>query len=70
MVSTPKPVVQAAPEPLPPPPARSDTETQALAEEQRKRFTPGGNNASNFLTRSGVTSATSAVQFLGGASKT
>lgn len=60
-----------APEPLPPAPSRTDAETTALAEEQRRRFAPGRTGrASTFLTQSGVTQGSAAVRFLGGATAT
>lgn len=66
----PAPIVQA-PDPLPPEPTRSDSETAALAEEQRKRYSPSkGGRASTFLTQGGVSAGSSAVRFLGGATAT
>ena len=62
------PVVK--PDPLPPAPERTDTETQVLADEQRKRYASGGGRASTFLSGGGVSQGSSAVRFLGGASAT
>jgi len=69
------PKVQQAPirepDPLPPPPGRSDAETAALADENRKQNTPRRpGRASSFLTQSGTTAASSAVRFLGGSQST
>ena len=59
------------PDPPPPVPERSDTETQTLAEEQRKRFFGRSGRASTMLTGgSGVDEGSAAVRFLGGAAKT
>ncbi|RTL04983.1 hypothetical protein EKK58_09255 [Candidatus Dependentiae bacterium] len=59
------------PEPLRPAPERSDAETEALAEEQRKRVAgASGGRASTYLTGGGTEAASSAVRFLGGAAKT
>lgn len=59
------------PDPLPPPPARSDAETEALAEENRKQNMPRRpGRASTFLTAGGTTAASSAVRFLGGSQTT
>lgn len=67
--SKPKAAPVVMPEPLPPPPERSDSETQALADEQRRKFaTPG--RAATFLTGAGTTQGSSAVRFLGGAAAT
>lgn len=62
--------IAAMPQPVAPP-ARSDAETQALAEEQRRRF--GGarsGRASTYLTSGGLSDSSSAVRFLGGAART
>lgn len=71
MASKPKaPKVQPVPA-VPPPPERTDAETQTLAEEQRKRFAgASGGRASTFLTANGTSKASSAVRFLGGAAAT
>lgn len=69
--SKPKATPVVVPDPLPPPPERNDTETQNLADEQRKRFAgAGGGRASTFLTGGGTSMGSSAVRFLGGASAT
>lgn len=69
--SKPKQAPVVMPEPLPPPPERTDAETQTLADEQRRRFgTASGGRASTFLTGGGLSSGSSAVRFLGGASAT
>lgn len=66
--STPK---YNAPEPLPPAPERSDAETAALAEEQRKKYASAGQGrAGTFLTAGGTTQGFSAVRYLGGAGAT
>jgi hypothetical protein len=55
------------PPPLPPPAERSDAETAALAESQRKKFgTTGEGRAATFLTSSGTTPGSAAVRYLGG----
>lgn len=69
------PKVQAAPirepDPLPAPPSRSDAETEALAEENRKQNTPRrAGRASTFLTQAGLQQASSAIRFLGGSTST
>lgn len=65
---TPKP---AMPAPLAPIPERTDEETAALAEVQRKKFaTSGEGRASTYLTQSGTSSDFSAVRYLGGAGRT
>lgn len=67
----PKAAPVVMPEPLPPAPERSSAETQALADEQRKKFAgPKTGRASTFLTQGGTTATSSAVRFLGGASAT
>lgn len=59
------------PAPLPPPPARSDAQTQALADEQRRKYAAGDSgSAQTYLTTSGTTDSSSAVRYLGGAAKT
>lgn len=69
--SKPKAAPVVMPEPLPPAPERSDSQTQALAEEQRKKFAgPTGGRASTFLTAAGTQAGSSAVRFLGGAAAT
>lgn len=69
--SKPKSSPVVIPDPLPPPPERTDTETQRLADEQRKRFAgSGGGRASTFLTAGGTSAGSSAVRFLGGAAST
>lgn len=58
-------------EDLPPPPARSDSETAALADEQRKRFGGAGSGRSmTYLTGGGLSQGSSAIKFLGGAAHT
>lgn len=67
--SKPKPL--PPPEPLPPPPERSDAETDALADEQRKKFGTGRTGrASTFLSGNGLSSSNTAVRFLGGSQAT
>lgn len=66
----PKAAPVVMPEPLPPPPERTDTETQQLAEEQRKRFAAPGGRSSTWLSAGGTSAPSSAVRFLGGASAT
>ena len=69
--SKPKKPRVVQPDPLPPPPERSDAETEALADEQRRRFAgASGGRASTFLTSGGTSAGSSAVRFLGGASAT
>lgn len=69
--SAPAPVIIPPPEPLPAPPSRSDAETEALAEENRRQNTPRrAGRASTFLTGAGTTAASSAVRFLGGSANT
>lgn len=71
MVSTPKAPEVRYPDPLPPPPERTDADTSALAEEQRAKFFRKGGRASTMLTGgSGTEGGTSAIRFLGGASRT
>ncbi len=69
-----KTVVQEVkvPEPLPPAPERTATETAALAEEQRRRFATGrSGRASTILTGgTGGAGGVSALRFLGGAART
>lgn len=68
--SAPAPVIRE-PDPLPPPPDRSDAETQNLADEQRSRLLPRrAGRASTFLTPSGVSAPSSAVRFLGSGAST
>lgn len=63
-----KPPAVRYPDPAPPPPERTDAETEVLAEEQRSRFGRGG-RASTLLTGGqGTTGASYAVRTLGGAS--
>lgn len=59
-------------EDLPPAPERTDAQTEALAEEQRKRFatSASGGRASTYLSGGGATEATSAVRYLGTSSQT
>ena len=66
----PEPAVAPAPKPLPPAPDRTDAQTQALADEQRKRFSGSTGRAANFFTAGGTTQAATAVRYLGGAAKT
>jgi len=62
-----KPAKPKMPPPLPPPAERSDSETAALAEAQRKKFAADGDGrAGTFLTSTGKTEASAAVRFLGG----
>lgn len=69
--SKPKAAPVIMPDPLPAAPERSDSETQALADEQRKKFAaPSGGRASTWLSSGGVTAGSSAVRFLGGAKAT
>lgn len=69
--SKPKAAPIIMPDPLPPAPERSDAETQALADEQRKRFAgSSAGRAATFLTQGGTSAASSAVRFLGGAAAT
>lgn len=71
MVSTPKMPEVRYPDLLPPPPERSDAQTQALAEAQRSRFFRGGGRATTMLTGgSGTEGGTGAIRFLGGAART
>lgn len=64
------PPMPRMPDPLPPPPERSDAETAALAEEQRKRLNPGQGRASTYLTGGGIDAGSSAVRYLGGSART
>lgn len=65
----PAPVQQIAP--LPPAPERSDAETEELAEEQRRRFgSSRSGRASTYLSGGGLSSASSAVRYLGGSAAT
>lgn len=69
--SKPKAAPVVTPDPLPPAPERSDSQTQELADEQRKKFAGSkGGRASTFLTQGGTTASSSAVRFLGGAAAT
>ena len=71
MVSKPKMPEVRYPDPLPPPPERSDVETSALAEQQRARFGRNNGRAMTMLTGGGgVESGSSAMRYLGGAAKT
>jgi hypothetical protein len=57
--------------PAPPPPERTDSETTALADEQRRRAVGAEDGrAASFLTSSGLTEGSAAVRFLGGAART
>ena len=67
--SKPKPL--PPPDPLPPVPERSDAETAALAEEQRKKFgTARSGRASTFLSGGGLSESSTASRFLGGSQAT
>jgi len=68
--SPPKPKVQKVAE-APPPAERTDAETAALEEEQRKKFAGGtGGRASTFLSGGNLSEAVSAVRNLGGTART
>lgn len=70
-MGSPKPPPVQAVDPLPPPPERSDTETEALAAQQRRRFSRRAGRASTFLTAGrDLTSGSAAVRALGGAGGT
>jgi len=58
------------PEPLPPPPERTDAETAALAEEQRLAAQRRGRVATMLTGGRGAEGGSSAVRFLGGAART
>lgn len=60
------------PDPLPPAPERTSTETQNLADEQRRRFAmnQAGRAATMLTGGSGTSGASAAVRFLGGAART
>ena len=68
--SSPKqPEIKAPPPPAPPPPApsRSDIDTEALADAQRRRsFRRGGRNSTALTGGLGAATASAASQFLGG----
>lgn len=69
--SKPKQAPVIMPEPLPPPPERTDQQTQALADGQRRRFAGASQGrAATFLTGGGLSAGSSAVRFLGGAAAT
>lgn len=71
MVSRPKMPEVRYPDPLPPPPERTDTETARLAEDQRSAFFKRGGRAMTMLTGgSGTEGSASAIRFLGGAART
>lgn len=71
LFSKPKTPKVQTPDPLPPPPERSDTETAALAEEQRKKMSQRGGRAFTMLTGGqGAGTGTSAMSYLGGAART
>lgn len=71
MVSTPKMPAVRYPDPLPPPPERSGSETQALAEQQRAQFARRGGRATTMLTGgTGTEGGSGAIRFLGGAART
>lgn len=71
MVSRPKMPEVRYPDPLPPPPERSGSETQALAEQQRSQFFRRGGRATTMLTGGAGTEGDSgAIRFLGGAART
>ncbi len=67
LFSKPKTPKVETPNPLPPPPERSDGETAALAAEQRAKANKG--RAYTMLTGGQGVSST-AVRFLGGAART
>lgn len=69
-ISAPKPQPVQLPDPLPPVPERSSSETAALADEQRRRLVEPRGRASTFLTAGGTDSASSAVRFLGASART
>jgi hypothetical protein len=59
------------PDPLPPPPERSDAQTQELAAEQRAALFRRGGRASTILTGGqGVDGGSTAARFLGSAART
>lgn len=71
MVSKPDIPAVRYPDPLPPPPERSSSETQALAETQRRQFFGRGGRASTMLTGGeGTGGGSQAIRFLGGAART
>lgn len=71
MASKPKIPEVRFPDPLPPPPERSDVDTSALAEQQRTRFARNKGRARTLLTGGGgVESGSSALRYLGGTTKT
>lgn len=71
MVARPKMPPVRYPDPLPPPPDRSDAETAALAEQQRAGFFKRGGRAMTMLTGgAGTEGGTAAVRFLGSAART
>lgn len=68
MVSKPSMPEPRLPDPLPPPPERSDAETEALAEQQRSQFARRGGRAATILTGGlGTEQGSAAVRLLGGA---
>ena len=62
--------IAPAPAPLPPAPARTDAQTQKLADEQRRMFAGGGSRAMTYFTSGGTTQKSNAVAYLGGAGAT
>lgn len=65
-MSRPKMPAVRYPDPPPPAPERSDSETSALAEQQRQSFFRRGGRAATFLGATGASQPTfSAIRFLG-----
>lgn len=62
---TPKSPAVRTPDPLPPPPERTDAETTALAEEQRRKPSTTGRASTMLTTGQGVSGVSSASRFLG-----
>lgn len=69
MVGRPKVPEVRYPDPLPPPPSRSDAEDAALQDEQRTSFARKG-RAATFLSGGTRDEASAAVRFLGDAART
>lgn len=67
---TPKTPKVKTPDHLPPPPERTDAETTALAEEQRRRAGSMGRATTMLTTGQGVSGVTSASRFLGISTRT
>ena len=66
----PAPIAPVATTPVPAAPERTDDETQALADEQRRKLNQNTGRSSTFLTQGGVDAGSAAVRFLGGAART